>query len=67
MGGKVILITFEEYIQAMDNYIIELKKLKETDPALAKQKALKSLIAGGMCDKDGHFIGLEQLNKQGQG
>ena len=36
MGGKVILITFEEYIQAMDNYIIELKKLKETDPALAK-------------------------------
>ena len=59
--------TFKEYIQAMDDYIAELKELKETNPALAKQKALKSLMATGMWDEDGHFMGVEQLNKQGQG
>ena len=60
-------LTFKEYIQAMDDYIAELKELKETNPALAKQKALKSLMATGMWDEDGHFMGVEQLNKQGQG
>ena len=41
----------------------ELKELMKTNPSLAKERALKSLLATGMCDEDGNFIGLEKLNE----
>lgn len=54
---------YDDIIQMMDDYISELKELMKTNPSLAKEKALKSLLATGMCDEDGNFIGLEKLNE----
>lgn len=57
------LICYDDIIQMMDDYISELKELMKTNPSLAKEKALESLLASGMCDEDGNFIGLEKLNE----
>lgn len=56
-------IYYDDIIQMMDDYISELKELMKTNPSLAKERALKSLLATGMCDEDGNFIGLEKLNE----
>lgn len=56
-------ISYDDIIQMMDDYIFELKELMKTNPSLAKEKALKSLLATDMCDEDGNFIGLEKLNE----
>ena len=56
-------IYYDDIIQMMDDYIFELKELMKTNPSLAKEKALKSLLATGMYDEDGNFIGLEKLNE----
>ena len=55
--------TYEETVQMIDVYISKLKKLAEINPLMAKESAKKSLIATGMWDEDGHYIGLEKLNK----
>lgn len=54
---------YDDIIQMMDDYISELKELMKTNPSLAKERALKSLLETGMCDEDGNFIGLEKLNE----
>ena len=54
---------YEEIIQMMDRYITELKNLGKTDPLTAKTLATQSLIATGMWDESGHYIGLEKLNE----
>ena len=56
-------IYYDDIIQMMDDYISELKELMKTNPSLAKERALKSLLATGMCDEDGNFIGLKKLNE----
>jgi hypothetical protein len=55
--------TYEEIIQMMDRHISELKTLMKTDPLTAKELAMQSLIATGMWDEYGHYIGLEKLNE----
>lgn len=55
--------TYEEIIQMMDRHISELKTLMKTDPLTAKELAMQSLIATGMWDEYGHYIGLEKLDE----
>lgn len=54
---RVMSITNEmnhtSYIEAMDNYIENLKRKRETNPETAKKEAIISLIESGLFKEDG--------------
>lgn len=44
---------YKAYINDIDDYIENLKELKNTNPDLARQKAKDSLIRSGILDSNG--------------
>ena len=66
MRGKLethmMAVDYEQLIKLMDEYIAFLKRLAIEDPIMAKEEAMKALIATGMVTEDGVFQGIEELN-----
>ena len=57
------ILKCDELVQMMDEYILKLEELMNKDPIMASELAMASLIATGMWDKNGNYIGLEKLNE----
>ena len=45
---------YKEYLQELDNYIIELEHLEKEDPEEASKKSRDSLIRSGVLDAKGN-------------
>lgn len=57
------ILKYDELMQMMDEYILKLEELMNKDPIMVSELAMASLIATGMWDENGNYIGLEKLNE----